>query len=61
VLGNLLMQVRANGGLKSLSAIRDAVRASTEVQEFLVEPGEKTAWGEASENFANLLRLPQRQ
>jgi rhamnulokinase len=56
VLGNLLLQVRAAGGLKSLSSIREAVRASTGMQEFSVQISERSNWQEASEKFAKLLR-----
>jgi len=54
VLGNLLSQVRANGKLKSLAAMRDVVRASAELVRF--EPKDKEIWTEAHARFTKLLK-----
>ncbi|HYG21541.1 MAG TPA: rhamnulokinase [Verrucomicrobiae bacterium] len=55
VLGNVLVQARSNGELKSLSDIRSVVRASSEVTEF--EPKQPDAWKEARLRFAELRKL----
>jgi rhamnulokinase len=41
-MGNLLVQVRANGELKSLAEMRNVVRASLEVRQY--EPGKGDKW-----------------
>jgi rhamnulokinase len=45
-LGNLLVQVRANGELSSLSEIRDVVRTSNKVKAY--QPGGSAPWDEAA-------------
>ena len=51
-LGNLLVQVRASGELRSLSEMRDVIRASSDVARF--EPSGVAEWQAASERFAAL-------
>jgi rhamnulokinase len=51
-LGNLLVQVRASGELRSLSEMRDVIRASSDVARF--EPSGAVEWQAASERFAAL-------
>jgi rhamnulokinase len=53
-LGNILTQVRAFGGLTSLSDMRMAVRNSTGVKIF--KPENKAKWQEASERFQAMAR-----
>jgi rhamnulokinase len=45
-LGNLLVQVRASGELKSLSDMRDVVRKSSQVRHY--DPGKAQHWNEAA-------------
>jgi rhamnulokinase len=52
VMGNLLVQARSNGEIRSLADIRSAVRASSEVTQF--DPAETDAWREARERFSRL-------
>ncbi|HUR45006.1 MAG TPA: rhamnulokinase family protein, partial [Candidatus Saccharimonadales bacterium] len=54
ILGNLLIQVRSRGGLKSLADIRNVVRASSEVT--LVSPQASGQWEDAFERFCKLSR-----
>ena len=54
VMGNILTQVRASGELKSLTEMRDVVRASTDMGRF--EPKEDGAWGDAAGRFAALAK-----
>ncbi|HHY85303.1 MAG TPA: rhamnulokinase [Verrucomicrobia bacterium] len=54
VLGNVLVQVRSHGELKSLADIRAVVRGSTEVVEF--QPQDVSAWAAVRERFAKLRR-----
>ncbi|HSH95095.1 MAG TPA: rhamnulokinase [Roseimicrobium sp.] len=54
ILGNLMMQVRAQGGVKSLSEIRSAIRRSGDVVEVL--PGDSRPWEKA---WARFLQLPK--
>ncbi len=49
VLGNLLVQVRSQGELKTLADMRSVVSASDEVTGF--EPANESAWREAAEKF----------
>jgi rhamnulokinase len=51
-LGNLLVQVRADGELASLSEMREVVRKSSDVP--ACQPGQPAAWEEASARFAEL-------
>jgi rhamnulokinase len=51
-LGNLLVQVRADGELASLSEMRQVVRKSSDVP--TCQPGQPAAWEEASARFAEL-------
>ena len=55
VLGNLLVQAKAAGELKSLAELRAAVRASSELQTFEPDPATRSVWTEARERFAKLL------
>lgn len=52
VLGNLLVQARSHGEIRSLVDIRSAVRESSEVVQF--EPAESVAWKDARGRFAEL-------
>ena len=54
VMGNLLVQVRSAGELKSLGDIRAVVRASSELQSF--DPVDQAGWVEARQRFARLLQ-----
>jgi rhamnulokinase len=56
-MGNLLVQVRAQGELKSLAEMREVVRKSTQIQTF--EPGASGQWDGASAHFARLQESPQ--
>jgi len=51
-MGNLLVQVRANGELSSLAEMREVIRKSSEVATF--QPGKPATWEEASARFAEL-------
>lgn len=51
-MGNLLVQVRADGELGSLSEMREVIRASSEVTEY--EPGDGTEWENALARFEQL-------
>lgn len=53
-MGNLMTQVRASGGVKSLAEMRDAVRRSSEVKRFT--PGMPTDWEIAAKRFRQLRR-----
>jgi rhamnulokinase len=53
-MGNLLVQVRASGELKTLNDIRDVIRRSSGVERY--EPAESTAWIEAAERFDALVK-----
>jgi rhamnulokinase len=55
VLGNLLLQARASGEIKSLSELRSIVRASSEVQVFEPKRANATAWQEARGRFNALM------
>jgi rhamnulokinase len=52
VFGNLLVQARSHGEIKTLADIRAAVRASSEVVQF--DPENAAAWQEARGRFAKL-------
>jgi rhamnulokinase len=49
-LGNLLVQVRANGELESLAEMREVVRKSSDVKTY--QPGHAAAWEDASARYA---------
>jgi rhamnulokinase len=51
-LGNLLVQVRADGELASLAQMREVIRKSSDVA--TCQPGKPGAWEEASARFAEL-------
>jgi rhamnulokinase len=51
-LGNLLVQVRANGELTSLAEMREVIRKSSEVA--TRRPGQPSAWEDAGARFAGL-------
>lgn len=51
-LGNLLVQARSNGEMRSLADIRSAVRASVELTQF--DPIETSAWTNVRERFSEL-------
>lgn len=52
VLGNLLVQARSHGEIRSLAEIRSAVRESSEVTQY--EPENSAAWQDARGRFAGL-------
>jgi rhamnulokinase len=52
-MGNLLVQVRTSGELRSLTEMREVVRRSSEVQRFA--PGNGAGWSEAVGRFVALL------
>jgi rhamnulokinase len=54
VLGNLLMQARAMGELGSLAEIREVVRQSSELLEYLPEPSSAAKWSAAAARIAAL-------
>ena len=54
VLGNVLVQARSNGEIRSLADIRAAVRDSGDVAQ--VEPDNSSAWNDARGRFAELCR-----
>jgi rhamnulokinase len=51
-MGNLLVQVRANGELTSLAEMREVIRKSSEVA--TRRPGQPSAWEDAGARFAGL-------
>jgi rhamnulokinase len=51
-LGNVLVQARANGEIGSLREIREVIRKSSVIEEFL--PGPAGEWNKAAERFAVL-------
>jgi len=53
-MGNLLVQVRTSGELKTLNDMRDVIRRSSDVAHY--EPTDPTAWQEAAERFRALLK-----
>jgi rhamnulokinase len=52
VFGNVLVQARTHGEIRSLADIRAVVRASSEMTQF--EPADAAAWDQARERFAAL-------
>ncbi len=52
--GNVLVQLRTSGELKTLQDIRDVVRRSSTLERF--EPGDGTPWVEAAERMARLAK-----
>ncbi|MBC8097198.1 MAG: rhamnulokinase [Akkermansiaceae bacterium] len=54
VLGNLLVQARSHGEIRSLADIRSVVRASSEVIQ--IEPTQAATWQEARGRFTELRR-----
>ena len=56
VLGNLLVQTRSMGELKSLSEIRTAVGASSELRTFEPQTNAMAPWAEARARFATLTK-----
>jgi rhamnulokinase len=52
VIGNLLVQARSHGEIRSLGDIRSVVRASSEVTQF--EPTQAAVWRDARGRFAEL-------
>tara|TARA_R100001143_G_C3264754_1_gene89408 strand:- start:127 stop:564 length:438 start_codon:yes stop_codon:yes gene_type:complete len=52
-LGNVLVQARAAGAVRSLSEIREIVLNSVETSRY--EPQEKSVWEEAIQRFNNLI------
>ena len=54
-LGNLLVQIRADGGLKSLDDMRSALRRSTAPTRFDPQPGSE--WAQAADRFAAVRTL----
>jgi rhamnulokinase len=58
-MGNLLVQVRASGELRSLSEIREVIRQSSDVKHY--EPTPASAWDEAAGRFQKLLARATRK
>jgi rhamnulokinase len=56
VLGNVLVQARSHGEIRSLADIRTAVRGSSEVKQF--DPTDTSAWMEARARLAALRLQP---
>jgi rhamnulokinase len=52
VLGNLLVQARSHGEIRSLGDIRSVIRASSEVTQY--EPTQASSWQDARGRFAEL-------
>jgi rhamnulokinase len=52
VFGNVLVQARTHGEIRSLADIRAVVRASSEMTQF--EPADAAAWDQARDRFATL-------
>ncbi len=52
-MGNLLVQVRASGELRSLREMRDVIRRSSDVARY--EPADASAWDDATGRFSQLL------
>ena len=57
-LGNVLVQARACGELKSLSDLRAVVRASCDVRTFEPKAAQAGAWDDARARFAALAKRP---
>jgi len=57
VFGNLLVQARSQGEIKTLADIRAAVRASSEVAQ--CDPQNGAAWQEARGRFGELRERKQ--
>jgi len=55
VIGNLLTQARADGEISSLSELREAVRASSDVETF--EPSKYSIWDKGIVKFEELKKL----
>ena len=53
--GNLLMQLKGTGEIRSLEEGRELVRRSAQVREHAPEPGARAAWDEAYARFLKLL------
>lgn len=53
-MGNILMQAYAIGEIKSLDELRDVVRKSTELNEYL--PANNEAWDKAYEKFLQIIK-----
>ncbi len=58
VFGNVLVQARTNGEIRSLADIRSVVRGSSEMIQY--EPADVPAWRDASGRFAELRKLKER-
>jgi rhamnulokinase len=54
VLGNVLVQARSHGEIRSLADIRSVVRDSSEVTQY--EPANASAWSDARGRFADLCK-----
>ncbi len=54
VLGNVLIQARACGEIRSLEELREIVRASAEVREFEPKSAQAAAWQQAMQRFQRL-------
>jgi rhamnulokinase len=60
VLGNLLVQARTAGEIRSLNEMREVARISSELREFVPEAGTAQAWQEARERFRALSKFEAR-
>jgi rhamnulokinase len=54
VLGNVLVQARSHGEIRSLTDIRNVVRGSTEMTQF--DPADVSAWGDVRGRFAEICK-----
>jgi rhamnulokinase len=56
-LGNVLLQARSSGAVRTLAEIREVVRASSTLKRY--EPKDAAAWTEAYARFVDLMRRPR--
>ncbi len=56
VMGNVLMQARACSEISSLAELRSIVRHSSEIETFIPNPSQVSAWQEARERFTRITR-----
>jgi hypothetical protein len=54
VFGNVLVQARSHGEIRSLSDIRSVSRASSEIVQH--DPADASAWSEARGRFAEICK-----